>query len=371
MKHPDGHSATESEDTGFDIVETIGEYVQLKRAGKVFQGRCPFHVSDGKGRQCTLVVWPDTQTFNCFKPGCKANIKTRKPGHRQGVLDFLELIEEISAESTPGSNREVSRVKPSQEHATSAEALTLPLIEPQPEFSRISYSMLESYELCPLHFKYTYIEHQHIGRATINQRLGLSIHSTLSKFYGLPIQDRTPSRLHQLLEENWQTSPRDVEEDTYWREQAHEMLEALYQSEGSSANPVALEISFTFHVGDLGVFGRIDRIDELSVSQYEVIDYKVLEDDPKDEQKAIDSLQSVCLYFGTNSLLGVFPTAITFLHVDTGERVSFIPTQDNMEAGLSRIKSLVKDIRAATDFPATRNRFCSACQLFGHCPATR
>jgi len=370
-KHADNHLEAEEADSGLNIVEVIGRYVQLKRVGKVFQGRCPFHVSDGKGRQQTLVVWPETQTFNCFKPGCKANVKSRRLGRRQGILDFLELIGEIPAGLPPESAQEAPRVGSSQEQANVPETLALPRMEPKPMFSRVSYSMLESYQLCPLRFKREYVERKSTEKTTRNRRLGLSIHATLNKFYSLPVQDRTLSRLHQLLGENWQTSPYGIQEDTYWHKRAYEMLEAVYYSEGALANPIALERSFTFHAGDFVVFGRVDRIDRISTDQYEVIDYKVLRGDPGDEREAIDSLQSVCLYFGAYSLLGAFPTRITYLHMDTGVRVSFTPAESRMEDGLSKIKNLVKEMREATDFPATRNRFCSACQLLGHCPATR
>lgn len=292
-------------------------------------------------------------------------------GRRLGVLDFLELIEDIPADLLPGPDQESPQVESSQKPVSIAETLPLPLIESGPVFSRVSYSMLESYQLCPLHFKCRYVEHHDIGRATFGQRLGLSIHITLSKFYSLPIQDRTLSVLHQLLDENWQNSPHDIEGDTYWHQLAHEMLETLYRSEGASANPMALESSFIFPVGDFRVSGRVDRVDKIATGQYEVIDYKVLRGDPKDEQEAMDSLQSVCLYFGANSLFRAFPARITYLHVDTGARVSFIPTKSGMEDGLSKIRTLVREMREATDFPATQNRFCSACQLHGRCPATR
>lgn len=361
----------DSNETSTDIVDIIGECVELKRVGKVFKGCCPFHVSDGKGQQQTLVVWPETNTFNCFKPGCKANVKFRRLGRRQGVLDFLALIGEIPADSPSERAREVPQVKPSQEPVDVAETLPLPLIRPKPMFSRVSYSMLESYQLCPLRFKREYVEKRSTEKTTFSRRLGLSIHATLSKFYSLTVQDRTLSALHQLLNENWQSSPHDIEEDTYWHERAHEMLEALYYSEGTSANPIALESSFTFPVENFRVSGRIDRVDEISTGQYEVIDYKVLRGDPRDEGEAMDSLQSVCLYYGVNKLVAAFPARITYLHVDTGVRISFTPAKSNMEEGLSKIKNVVREMREATDFPATRNRFCSACRLHGRCSVTR
>ena len=103
-----------------DIVEVIGHYVALKRAGKEFKACCPFH--DEKTPSFTVV--PDKQFFHCF--GCGAH------GTAVGFLmdyanmEFVEAVEElarragrevpregggeagrarISSRSTPRSNR--------------------------------------------------------------------------------------------------------------------------------------------------------------------------------------------------------------------------------------------------------------------------
>ena len=47
-----------------DIEELIGEYVDLKRAGRLTKGLCPFHSE----KTPSFVVYPDTQSYYCF--GC-------------------------------------------------------------------------------------------------------------------------------------------------------------------------------------------------------------------------------------------------------------------------------------------------------------
>lgn len=49
-----------------DIVELIGSYVTLRRAGSNYTGLCPFHSE----RTPSFTVFPDTQSFFCF--GCEA-----------------------------------------------------------------------------------------------------------------------------------------------------------------------------------------------------------------------------------------------------------------------------------------------------------
>lgn len=64
-----------------DIVELVGEYVKLKRAGSTYAGKCPFH----NDKSPSFYVWPRSQSFFCF--GCK------KGGD---VISFLMEIEKIT-----------------------------------------------------------------------------------------------------------------------------------------------------------------------------------------------------------------------------------------------------------------------------------
>ena len=62
---PNHQSAKEEIKRAADIVQVIGQFVQLKKAGKNFIGLCPFHAE----KDPSFTVSSDRQMFHCF--GCK------------------------------------------------------------------------------------------------------------------------------------------------------------------------------------------------------------------------------------------------------------------------------------------------------------
>jgi DNA primase len=63
-----------------DIESTISSYVNLKRAGRISKGLCPFHGE----KTASFTVYPDTQSYYCF--GC---------GSGGDVITFIKNIENL------------------------------------------------------------------------------------------------------------------------------------------------------------------------------------------------------------------------------------------------------------------------------------
>lgn len=77
--------------TRADIVEVIGEHVQLKRAGKDYKAPCPFH----NERTPSFYVVPSKGFYNCFGCGEKGDVFTflmKKVG-----LNFNEAVRQLAA----------------------------------------------------------------------------------------------------------------------------------------------------------------------------------------------------------------------------------------------------------------------------------
>lgn len=74
-----------------DIVEVIDERVALKKAGKNWQARCPFH----EERTPSFTVSPDKQFYYCF--GCGASGSAIGFVMDYERLDFIEAVHELAA----------------------------------------------------------------------------------------------------------------------------------------------------------------------------------------------------------------------------------------------------------------------------------
>ena len=74
-----------------DIVELVGECVQLSRAGRNMKGRCPFH----QERTPSFIVSPERQTFHCF--GCGEGGDAFSFVMKTENLTFVESAEKLAA----------------------------------------------------------------------------------------------------------------------------------------------------------------------------------------------------------------------------------------------------------------------------------
>ena len=89
-----------------DIVDLIGSYVSLKRAGSNYNGLCPFHSE----KTPSFTVFPDNQSFFCF--GCEAGGDAFTFIMRTENLDYkgaIEFLAKRSGVELPTDGREERR----------------------------------------------------------------------------------------------------------------------------------------------------------------------------------------------------------------------------------------------------------------------
>ncbi len=73
-----------------DIVEVVGSRIQLKKAGKNYTARCPFH----QEKTPSFSVSPDKQFYYCFGCGAGGNALGFIMDHDN--LDFPQAVEDLA-----------------------------------------------------------------------------------------------------------------------------------------------------------------------------------------------------------------------------------------------------------------------------------
>ncbi len=114
-----------------DIVELIGSYVNLKRAGSNMQGLCPFHSE----KTPSFIVFPATQSFRCF--GCGAGgdvfefVKKSENLDFYGALEFLAKRAGITLVSEEKEEKGVGRRRVCDMNLAAAKYFRACLFDPQ------------------------------------------------------------------------------------------------------------------------------------------------------------------------------------------------------------------------------------------------
>lgn len=148
---------------------------------------------------------------------------------------------------------------------------------PEIKVSNLSYSQIDTFQNCPLKYKFRYL-FKIPSPSAHAANFGSSVHNTLNEFYQLIQKGGKPSLedLIQLFEKNW--IPSGYESHSHEQARKKEGVEILQRYFEKECNPCKipayLEKAFRLKIGPFTFNGRIDRIDKLSDGTYEVIDYK-------------------------------------------------------------------------------------------------
>lgn len=253
---------------------------------------------------------------------------------------------------------------------------TKTIVEPLHEISYISYSQIQTYQMCPLHYKLRYILHvPTIPTAALSY--GVSVHNSLRDFTErvLAKETLTPEKMTTLLKEHWIRSgytSRNHEEQTF--NQAETMLMRFADSYlREKSETIAIEIPFQFPLGKIKAGGRIDRIDKLPDGKIEVIDYKTGSNIP-DAKKLRDDLQLTFYALAATEIRdGIFKRTpdeiiLTLHYLDENKKVSTTRNKEQLEQAKEKILELVTQIQTS-HFHCTGSIFCKNCEYKMLCSA--
>ena len=103
-----------------DIVEVIGARVPLKRQGKEFASRCPFHDE----RSPSFTVSPTKQFYHCF--GCGAHGTAISFLMNYDRLEFLDAVDELAKRVGMEVPRDTQQTQRKPRHAATCSPRSTP-----------------------------------------------------------------------------------------------------------------------------------------------------------------------------------------------------------------------------------------------------
>ncbi len=160
-------------------------------------------------------------------------------------------------------------------------------------YAQISYSQLDTYEMCPLRYKYQYVL-KIPSASNAAASFGTSIHSALQAFYTRYREnaDLTLEDLLQMFKESWvPVGYASAAHEKRMQAEGREMLKNFFETQHTThIKPIDLEKFFKVKVKDqIFVTGKIDRVDDVGDGKIRIIDYKTGK--KPDEKQLAKSLQ--------------------------------------------------------------------------------
>jgi putative RecB family exonuclease len=245
-----------------------------------------------------------------------------------------------------------------------------------------SHSQIETYETCPLQYKFSYIDKIKIKIETVEAFLGSRVHEALEKLYRDKRYQKV-MKLEELLayfnkkwEENWDDNilivKKEYSQENY-RKMGEKYLADYYQryQPFDQGRTIGLETrdlltldedgNYTYHI-------RIDRLMDMGAGLYEVHDYKAGMTLPK--QQELDNDQQLAMYslWVMKNFKDCRKLRLVWHFVAFDKEVDSYRTGEQLENLRKEVLTKIKRIEAASQFPAQVSSLCDWCSYKSICP---
>ncbi len=236
----------------------------------------------------------------------------------------------------------------------------------------LSYSAIESFKTCPLHYKLKYILRVPTP-PTASQSFGNSIHLTVRDFYAQDMDKKMIGVAEReeainILKRNWISegyASKGHEEESF--KKAIKFLDEYLDSDLHKFHkPILIEQPFTLRLDPtLKILGKIDRVDDIGEGVIEIVDYKTGANIPT--QKDIDIDLQMGIYALAAVDKGILNKPIDkvrmcFYFFDNGVKMMTTRKIEDLEKVKEQIFAMRDEIEHS-DFACSKSILCQNCEF--------
>ncbi|MDP3955080.1 MAG: ATP-dependent DNA helicase [bacterium] len=238
----------------------------------------------------------------------------------------------------------------------------------------LSFSQIETFNRCPLQYRYHYIQRIPVTPGTA-LTFGDTVHKTLLHFYerakkGEKLAEKD---LLEIYQKNWSSFGfSSKEHELKMKKNGGNMLKKFYKEAYDPKHlPESLEQSFKIKIGDgIRIGGKIDRVDTLAGGALEIIDYKTGK--LPAEKEIAESLQMTVYALAAcdPGIYGKKPDEVilTFYFLEHSRKISSKRTKEQLEEAKRKLVEKAKEIQKS-DFLPTPGPWCDFCDFKLLCEA--
>lgn len=235
---------------------------------------------------------------------------------------------------------------------------------------KVSPFKLKMFSVCPLQYKYTYLDDlaRQYKKPKAYLTMGAHVHNALHDFYDkTKPENRSWDVLEKLLRTRWRENRdgfKDLEDEKKWGMKALQMLKMYYHKNDVKKNPLMLEDYYDTEISEnVKILGRIDRVDQEDAGLH-VIDYKTGKFDKED----VSDIQLIIysLIMANNVKLPVYKASYLFLA--TNEWYSIEVSEEKYQESIDIVMQEIEKIKQEKEFLPTINKNCKHCDFLEICP---
>jgi RecB family exonuclease len=233
---------------------------------------------------------------------------------------------------------------------------------------------------CPRRYRMQYLDRPRpqARPQRAHTSVGIATHNVLRDFWDLPVSQRTPAGVAELVRSSWiDVGFRDPEQSMAWRLRVRDLVTEYLRHSDRDNQPVGIERSVSLKTDEIAVTGRIDRLDDRD-GELVVVDYKTGRQVPTDD----DARTSLPLALYAVAVARMFRRPclrVELHHVPSGTVASHVHTEESLARKVAEAESIASDLRRAdadfkdvgvesTRFAPRTSPLCSWCDFRAHCP---